>query len=186
MRLKPPGKAWKAFTECTVSPWLPTSSLSRLRFTTEVEPRAGSVGSHLRPSREFKLWCRPSEAQPQAQQRAQANETSEPALHSCQQGSCTWLATHGQTLWDVQHNAQVRSNGDKSAEICCSEKPQQLHGVKISAAGPARNSIRSYLGICIALPISSTLSSNSSPYSADYACLKKKGRFKYWCSKLLC
>lgn len=56
---------------------------------------------------------------------------------------------------------------DNSAEAPWSREPQQLPGVKISAAEPARNSACSYLGIYTALPTSSTLSTNLSSFSAE-------------------
>lgn len=54
-----------------------------------------------------------------------------------------------------------------SAELHWSREPQQLPGVKISTAGPARNSACSHLGIYTALPISSTLASNLPSFRAE-------------------
>lgn len=147
----------ESITKCTVSPWLPRGRLLGCdlpqRWSQGLTLSAATLGQAESPSSGADTVRLSS-----LQQSAQADEPSEPALCSCQQASCSSLATHGQALWDVQQNAQVRSNSDKSTEI-----PQQPHGVKLRAAGPARNSVRSYLGICTALPISSTLSINSSP-----------------------
>lgn len=91
-------------------------------------------------------------------------------------------------LGGCRPDTQVRPNADKSAEISCSEKSQQLRGVKISAAGAARNSVHRYLDRCIALPLSSALSSDPSSRRAEnWLCVfEGQERFKYWGSKLLC
>lgn len=71
------------------------------------------------------------------------------ALYSWQQAPCTWSATHGQT---AQCTGQVQwwqecwhtLQWDTTTSLWSQDR----------AAEPARNSVRSYLGLCVALPIS--------------------------------
>lgn len=91
------------------------------------------------------------------QSSASAQQSPEPTLHSWEEASGTKTARHG--------SYNITIEGDKSAELHWIKEPQQLPGVKISAAGPARNS--ACMGIYTALPISSTLTSNLSSFSAE-------------------
>lgn len=112
---------------------------------------------------------------------SQANEMSEPALNFCQPlmyaTTYTWPDLVGCTAWCTGH-----IQGWQRAEVQCTEKPEQLRGVNISAAQPATDSVGGYLDICTLLPISNPLSRHSSPPSADdwWCMFEQKFLIKYW------
>jgi len=159
-------------------------NLPKLRATPEAEPRAGVAGSHLHPHREFRLWGRASEAQPQ--------HSREPAHVRHQRQPCTPVnkphvrnqpprARH----WGMCH---IRPNAEQSAEICCGEKHSSSVGsrpVQQGRLGILHTATRASAPHC-PFPVLCQAIHHPTVQRADKVCSKEKGRFKYWCSKLLC
>lgn len=190
MRLKPEVKCGNVVSIKSALDYLYTS-LARLQFITQIEPKVLALyGATL-----GQAVCLTSGAQPLkfslsratfAHHIAQANEMSEPALHFCQPlayaTTYTWPDLVGCTVYCT---GQVQ--GWQHAEVQCTEKPEQLHGVNISVAQPATDSVGSYLGIRTLLPISNPLSRHSSPHGADdwWCMFEQKFLIKYWHSEQL-
>lgn len=190
MRLKTQVKCGNVVSVKSALDYLYTS-LARLWFIMQIEPKVlapyiATLGQAV---------CLTSGAQPLklnlsratlAYRVSQANEMSEPALNFCQPlmyaTTYTWPDLVGCTAWCTGH-----VQGWQRAEVQCTEKPEQLRGVNISATQPATDSVGGYLDICTLLPISNPLSRHSSPPSADdwWCMFEQKFLIKYWHSEKL-